>query len=184
MFWGYHHLRKHPPFRCELLNFGGVSALNNSLGNFFPQMLTWHCWKFVEHHMTTLQLLVNSLGEQPMTGSNKFVFHVLPPRELTYPIKNHFWRWFSFFSWWDMLVPWRVVLLFFWKGFLGKKWMMAKQTHGQKRRFEVGKLQNRSLSWAKKQGRKYVSRQRWCFLEHMQHGVQNVQMLRVVLGSA
>ena len=32
----------------------------------------------------------------------------LPSRELTYPQKMAFWRWFSFPPRWDMLIPWRV----------------------------------------------------------------------------
>ena len=32
----------------------------------------------------------------------------IPSRELTYPPKMAFWRWFFLFPRWDMLIPWRV----------------------------------------------------------------------------
>ena len=37
-----------------------------------------------------------------------FISEKLPSRELTYPQKMAFWRWFSFSPRWDMLIPWRV----------------------------------------------------------------------------
>ena len=35
-----------------------------------------------------------------------------PSRKLTHPQKMPFWRWFSFFPRWDMLIPWRVSFFF------------------------------------------------------------------------
>ena len=53
----------------------------------------------------SMRILESSSTEKP-----------LPSSDLTYPILRHFWRWFSFFPRWDLLVPRRVVFCPNWIG--------------------------------------------------------------------
>ena len=59
----------------------------------------------------------------------------LPFRELTYPIKNHFWRWFSFLKRWDMLNS------------LEGRWISVNKNETWKQSFSVPFVKSKSLTW-------------------------------------
>ena len=71
----------------------------------------WLFCKFHPIHKEAFRIVL-SMTRSSSTPNNLWVFNrnKYPFRELTYPIKNHFWRWFSFSPRWDMLIPWRVTI--------------------------------------------------------------------------